>query len=691
MKLIVLLLFTACAYSANICLSLIVKNDEAFIESCLESVKDVIDSISVCDAGSTDKTIKCIEEFMLRTGIPGKIERHQWRNWGHNRTLAVRAAIDMLQEKGFTLSDTYLLILDADKTLRSEESFDKKGLKKDAYLLLEKSSNLSCYNYNLNLLRASIPWKSSGVAHEYWSSDGPYQCEKLKALKIEDQGNNYKKVKEDVEAMKLELRKEPDNERYMFYLAQSLKSLKLFDDAIPWYMKRIQYKGDIEEVWFSKYMLGECYKELGNWESAIFWYLEAYQCNPDRTDSLLNIATYYRHRGQNDLAYIFASYGVLIPPNDEQIFFNSPPGENYRFDEERSIVAYYTRYKEEGFKAADNLVTKRGVPWNVKNQAYNNMLFYLQKLPNARFMPINLDFPLIEKGFAERYHPMNPSIVKTDTGYKVICRTVNYTQTGAKNFNTIEKSGIFRTRNYLVHYDREFHLLSQDEIAENLPRERIRSWISTHIKGLDDCRIFDFKGRTWFSCTTNDTNPTGNFQISICRLDQDKESTVDKLVPLLGPDPNRCEKNWVPFIKDDELHLIYSYDPFIIYKPCLDTGRCELVLSYKPQRDLSSMRGSAAPIPFDEGYLILVHEVVLKEDHTRRYLHRFMYLDQKFKVQKLSRPFFFKQEGVEFCCSMTLDHAEKELVLGVGVEDREAYLCFVDLETIRSLLHPCSP
>jgi hypothetical protein len=161
-----------------------------------------------------------------------------------------------------------------------------------------------------------------------------------------------------------------------------------------------------------------------------------------------------------------------------------------------------------------------------------------------------------------------------------------------------------------------------------------------------------------------------------------------KLVPLLGPDPHRCEKNWLPFVKDGSLCAIYSCAPFTIYKPDLETGDCEAVLSYEPDEDFSGFRGSAAPIKYKDGYLMLVHETVQFEDQSRNYLHRFLYLDKNFIVKQFSKPFIFFHRGIEFCCSMTIDHAGKELVMAVGVEDCQAYLYVVNLETVQSLLTP---
>jgi hypothetical protein len=75
-------------------------------------------------------------------------------------------------------------------------------------------------------------------------------------------------------------------------------------------------------------------------------------------------------------------------------------------------------------------------------------------------------------------------------------------------------------------------------------------------------------------------------------------------------------------------------------------------------------------------------------DESRNYLHRFAVLDKDFVIQQVSKPFIFFHLGIEFCCSMTLNHAETELVMAVGIEDGEAYLFSVNLETVQSLLNP---
>jgi hypothetical protein len=56
-------------------------------------------------------------------------------------------------------------------------------------------------------------------------------------------------------------------------------------------------------------------------------------------------------------------------------------------------------------------------------------------------------------------------------------------------------------------------------------------------------------------------------------------------------------------------------------------------------------------------------------------------------VQKVSRPFTFTHTGVEFSCGMTLDHDEKNLLIGCSIEDKKAFLAVVGVDTVRSMLH----
>lgn len=668
----------------KICLTMIVKNEGKVIERCLTSAKDIVDCISICDTGSTDDTVAIIEQFMQKHHIPGKVYRHEWKNFGHNRTLSVTSAQKTLEELSFSLPDTYLLLLDADMILQVGKNFKKSDLRQDGYLLIQKSASTAYHN--TRLIRASMPWECIGVTHEYWSTKQPHHMLPLKTLEIDDRedgGCKADKFERDVKLLTQGLKDEPNNVRYMFYCAQSHKCLRQFEDAIKWYKNRIAKGGWKEEIWYSKYMIGECFEDMGYWDQALHWYLDAYQYAPNRAEPLYKIARYYRLNGQQELSYVFTKMGLAIPYPGDQLLFVSYPVYDYQFDEELSIIAFYTRFKEEGYAAANRLILKKNVPDYVKERARQNLLFYLQGFNSVSFRPIKIDLPLIREGYPERYRPMNPSIQRTEDGYDVICRTNNWSQEGGQNYRSRDPlDGTIRTRNFLLKYDRNFKLLSQHEIIEELPREKK----PVTVIGLEDCRLVNWNNAHWFTCTTYDV-PKKNVSESLCKLaDQPANGTyaVEKFIPLQGPDPNRCEKNWLPFVKDNALHVIYLYEPFIVYKLNPENGACDLVIKHDTSHDFARFRGAAGPIEWNDGYLVLTHEVI-QTDH-RHYVHRFLYLDKDFEVKKISRPFNFRNQDIEYCGGMTIDHSGTKCIMTVGIDDKEAYLCTVDLKTIAAML-----
>ena len=106
--------------------------------------------------------------------------------------------------------------------LKISPEFKKSQLTKDSYSLVQKSGNLS-YS-NIRFIKASLPWECIGATHEYWSCREKPTKEHLSTIWIDDQddgGCKSDKFERDVLLLKKGLEEEPDNARYMFYLAQS--------------------------------------------------------------------------------------------------------------------------------------------------------------------------------------------------------------------------------------------------------------------------------------------------------------------------------------------------------------------------------------------------------------------------------------------------------------------------------------
>jgi glycosyltransferase involved in cell wall biosynthesis len=71
---------------------MIVKNEFRIITRLLESVLPIIDTYVICDTGSTDGTPDIIRAFFDDHDIPGEVIYEPFKNFGYNRTFALRAA-----------------------------------------------------------------------------------------------------------------------------------------------------------------------------------------------------------------------------------------------------------------------------------------------------------------------------------------------------------------------------------------------------------------------------------------------------------------------------------------------------------------------------------------------------------------------------------------------------------------------
>ena len=146
----------------QICLNMIVKNESKVILRLLNSVLPIVDSYCICDTGSTDNTVELIENFFKENNIPGKIVNEVFRDFGHNRSVALSSCVGMPNAD-------YLLLLDADMVLTINPKLCpknfRKGLDKDAYYVFQGSD--AFFYKNVRILRNNPEYSYWGVTHEY--------------------------------------------------------------------------------------------------------------------------------------------------------------------------------------------------------------------------------------------------------------------------------------------------------------------------------------------------------------------------------------------------------------------------------------------------------------------------------------------------------------------------------------------
>ncbi|PEX91542.1 tetratricopeptide repeat-containing glycosyltransferase [Bacillus cereus] len=393
----------------KLCLCMIVKNESRIMERCLNATKSIVDFVSICDTGSTDRTPEIIENWCEENEIPGTVHHEPFKNFGYNRSLAVSLA-----QKTYPEAD-YLLILDADMILEVEPDFDKSSLTEDHYLTLQYDIHIKYWL--TRLLKASLPWKSVGVTHEYWDIDRSKvganyntRVARLESLVVNDPGDGGSKGDkfERDERLLLQGINDPETTpdlyiRYLFYLAQTYYHLNQFEDSIKWYKKRVEAGGWVEEVFYSLLRIGFCYEQLANRSAnkqnevteadekeqvkkqeeqyvalAVLYFQKAWEYRPNRAEPLYQLARMYRLKSQNNIALMYALQGKEVPFPKDDLLFVDYHVYDYLFDYEISISAFYIPHKKHlGAMSQKYLESiKEKIPLHIANMVENNAKFY---------------------------------------------------------------------------------------------------------------------------------------------------------------------------------------------------------------------------------------------------------------------------------------------------------------------------
>lgn len=351
----------------TICLSMIVKNESHVITRCLATVKPIIDYWIVVDTGSKDGTQKIVQDYLK--DIPGELYEHPWVNFEHNRNQALEYT------KG---KADYALFIDADEVFEYAPDFKLPELDKDSYLFTLVRGNVQ---YALpTLVRTDQEWKWHGALHEYLASPYAKTVGKIDGVLRTSTGDGSRskdpqKYEKDVKVLRDALEKDPNNERHMFYLAQSYRDCMDFENSIETYRKRVAMGGWDQEVFYSLWQIAKMQDYLNkDKDTVVAAYTQAFVYRPTRAEPLNDLTKYYLRQKDFEKAYQVASIGRTIPRPGDLLFVEKTV---YDFDMELqySVAAYWVGKTDECRQACLNLLAKPELPEVVKKLVENNLAF----------------------------------------------------------------------------------------------------------------------------------------------------------------------------------------------------------------------------------------------------------------------------------------------------------------------------
>jgi tetratricopeptide (TPR) repeat protein len=655
----------------SLCLNMIVKNESRVILRLLESVFSIIDCYCICDTGSTDNTQEIIQEFFQEKWIPGKILKHEFVNFEYSRNFALKACEGM--------SD-YILFLDADMILQIGTQFDKTSLSQwDSFTLLQGTPDF--YYKNLRIVKNNGLYSYKGVTHEYLQTPQNnttflIKKEDLFILDLGDGGSKQDKFQRDIRLLLKGLKSEPLNDRYHFYLANSYHDSGNYEKAIQVYEKRIQMGGWEEEVWYSYYKIGHCYKNMGQNEKAIASWLNAYNQLPERVEALYEIISYYRILGKHKVAHLFYKIAKDIldnnNPRDDYLFLHNDIY-TYKIDYEYTILAAYLKVHS----INDEVICVLNVSQNdtLNCNLLSNMKFYKQVLPAIQTICLDESTTIDFRGKTFQMVSSSSCMIENveKNGYCMNIRYVNYfIDESNGNYLGCEQNII--TVNTYVELNKECIIQCKKSFAilDNKP----------FYVGVDDIRLFRESKTNNILFTGTEYHTNNKLGVSWGKYESEKETLVSKELQQNWENTD-CEKNWVYVEYKEKTHVVYKWFPLQLCK-IDETGKNLILMETRElPRFFSRVRGSSCGFTCKNREIWFVGHIVSYEK-PRHYYHILSVFDENMNLLRYSAPFSFEGKPVEYCLSIIVE--EERVLMNYSTWDKTTRIGVYDKKIIESLL-----
>jgi len=669
----------------TLCLNMIVKNESKIITRLFDSVLPIIDCYCICDTGSTDNTVELIKTYFENKNIPGKVISEPFKNFCHNRNFSLKACLDM--------SD-YVLLLDADMVLQIK-NFDKNLLRKyNSFNILQ--GNEAFYYQNMRIVTNNGLYSYTGVTHEYINippnnTTGTIGKEDLFILDLGDGGSKHDKFERDVRLLTDGIKEEPNNERYYFYLANSYHDSGKFKEAIEYYEKRIAFGGWIEEIWYSHYRIGLCYKNLGKINDAIAWWMEAYNKYPERLEGIYEILNHYRINSKYKLFEIF--YGLaknILNKNhnkDGYLFLHNDVYTSKIYYEYTIVAAYL------GITNINNeIVTVMNHSYDdaLINNLLSNMKFYKDTLVSTKVLNLDNKITMNINNKPTNMYSTSSCIIpnKENNGYCMNIRYVNYYINDEGRYLECENHII--TSNKFIELDNDFNLKKEkwfDLVFDN------RLYI-----GIEDVRIFNDDANNKFLFIGTGYHKTNNIGIVTGNYNVDStELKYNEIKPSFSN--SSCEKNWVYVNYKEKPHIIYNWYPLKICVINDEKNELDLIEEKQMPQIFSKVRGSSCGFKYTKtlslnnlgNINIMMNETeiwfvvhIVSYEQPRHYYHMIVVFDESLNLLRYSAPFKFEGDCIEYCLGIVVE--DERVLISYSTWDRTTRVGIYDKKYIDSIL-----
>jgi len=301
----------------TISLCMIVKNEEAVLARCLDTVHDLVDEINIVDTGSTDSTVEIARRYT---------DRVFFFPWAGNFAEARNESFKYATKE-------YILYLDADDVLLEE---DRQKLKKLKETLDPAVDSVSMYynagmddygnvtlRYRRNrLVKRSRNFRWVGDCHQYLQVYGNIYNSDIAVTHMKVRHSVGRNL--DIYRKKIE-RGDPFTPRDYFYYGNELRENGRYREAIESYAKNIAMKeGWVEDKIFACIYMADCYRFLEDPDNELTALLTSFRFGRPKPEALSRLGYHFYRKKDLRTAVYWYEAATRHEPDPGQWSFDYP-------------------------------------------------------------------------------------------------------------------------------------------------------------------------------------------------------------------------------------------------------------------------------------------------------------------------------------------------------------------------------
>ncbi|MCK4793490.1 MAG: glycosyltransferase [Desulfobacteraceae bacterium] len=279
----------------SISLCMIVKDEERFLEACLDSVKDCVHEMIIVDTGSTDRTVE------IATSFGARVYHHPWENdFSKHRNQSI----------GYAKGD-WILWMDADEQLETAGAQLLRKAITDP-LADSLSATMVCYfdnrtreswNNSVKLFKNGLDIHFEGLVHNQvvGCKNTRFCPAKIYHFGYDlDHKNVIKKFERTGNLLRKAIQADPHNYKHHHDLAVALSSVRRFREAIKEGLSAIglHRKNNYSDpnILWTYFVVATSYFNLPMMDEARAIAEEALTIDPDHFDSYFVLASIHAAR-----------------------------------------------------------------------------------------------------------------------------------------------------------------------------------------------------------------------------------------------------------------------------------------------------------------------------------------------------------------------------------------------------------